>query len=134
MAPELTTLNLSSIRLTNNSLRTIARYCPLLEEVCFEQCFSDGKIEQGLEALFTKCPKIVYLNLAENNKLYGDSFAYIPTQLLYLNLANCYNLNANAIGLIADRAKNLETLILENYDNAAVANFNVWLGKLTKLR
>uniref|UniRef100_A0AC34GWV3 F-box domain-containing protein n=1 Tax=Panagrolaimus sp. ES5 TaxID=591445 RepID=A0AC34GWV3_9BILA len=134
MVPHLNVLNLSFIRLTNNSLRTIARYCPLLEEISFEQCFCDGKVEQGLEVLFTKCPNIKYLNLAENNKLYGDSFSYIPSGLLHLNLANCYNVNANAIGALAESAMNLETLILENYDNAAVANFNSWLGKLKKLR
>uniref|UniRef100_A0A914Y7V1 F-box domain-containing protein n=1 Tax=Panagrolaimus superbus TaxID=310955 RepID=A0A914Y7V1_9BILA len=134
MVPQLNVLNLSFIRLTNNSLRTIARYCPLLEEVFFEQCFCDGKVEQGLEVLFTKCPNIKYLNLAENNKLYGDSFSCIPSGLLYLNLANCYNVNANAIGALAESAMNLETLILENYDNAAVANFNSWLGKLKKLK
>lgn len=134
MVPQLSVLNLSFIRLTNNSLRTVARYCPLLEEVAFEQCFCDGKVEQGLETLFTKCHHIKYLNLAENNKLYGESFAYIPSGLLYLNLANCYNVNANAIGSLAESATNLETLILENYDNAAVSNFNSWLGKLKKLK
>uniref|UniRef100_A0AC35G9B3 F-box domain-containing protein n=1 Tax=Panagrolaimus sp. PS1159 TaxID=55785 RepID=A0AC35G9B3_9BILA len=134
MVPQLSVLNLSFIRLTNNSLRSIARYCPLLEEVSFEQCFCDGKVEQGLEVLFTTCSNIKYLNLGENNKLYGDSFAYIPSGLLYLNLANCYNVNTNAIGALAESAKNLETLILENYDNAAVSRFNAWLGKLTKLK
>jgi hypothetical protein len=134
MVPQLNVLNLSFIRLTNNSLRTIARYCPLLEEVSFEQCFCDGKVEQGLETLFINCPNITYLNLAENNKLYGESFAHIPAGLLYLNLANCYNVNATAIGALAESAQSLETLILENYDNAAVSNFNTWLGKLKKLR
>ena len=134
MAPELKTLNLSFIHFPKMKvlaiLENIAYSCRMLEELSLEECFDGGEFEQGLESLFVQCPKIKYLNLSENIKLSGACFAQIPTELRYLNIAHCYNLTTESMELVAARAPNLETLILEGYDG----DFESWIGQLTKLK
>ncbi|KAE9548512.1 hypothetical protein FO519_008278 [Halicephalobus sp. NKZ332] len=133
-ASNLNVLNLSRIRLTNTSLRTIGRYCPLIEYLTLEQCFCDASVEKGLEVLFSKCRNIKYLNLAENMKLTGDSFQSIPEGVSYLDLAGCYNVPVRNMDVLSDRLRDsLRTLILENYENASVNQMNRWLQVLTKL-
>lgn len=97
MIPKLCSLNLSYIRLTNNSLRTIARYCPLLEKIIFKECFCDSIVEKGLEILFKKCPNIKYLDFSGNDKLNGESFVHLPFGIINNKLENCFNVPPNVI-------------------------------------
>lgn len=135
LAGSLNTLNLSGVRLTNTSLRTIGRYCTMLKNVSFESCFCDGNVEKGLGILFSKCKNIEYLNLAENFKLEGECFGVIPVCTAYLNLAGCYNIPVENLDLLFSRLnENLKTLVLESFENAGIDNMNSWFRLLTKLK
>ena len=130
MAPELISLDLSLIPLTANSLATIVNYCPMLEKLSLEACLRDCKIDGVLTVVFHQCQNLQYLNLSRNNLLNGSCFAHIPVTLKYLNIGKCSSLTTKAMTYLAERAVNLETLILNKYRG----NINQWLPKLSKLK
>uniref|UniRef100_A0A7E4W7E0 F-box domain-containing protein n=1 Tax=Panagrellus redivivus TaxID=6233 RepID=A0A7E4W7E0_PANRE len=134
MAPALKHLDLSLIQLTNKSLKTIARYCQQLEVVILEQCFTNNRAENGLSVFFTKLKKLKILNLAENNRFYGDSLKDVTPGLKYLSIANCYNVQSAVLDQLSLRVPNLEALIIDNHDGIRANSVNIWLTRFKKLK
>ena len=134
MAPQLTSLFFSRCRISNSDLIIIANSCPLLEELSLEECLSPMEPSDeidGLQEIFIRCTRIKYLDL-EFNPITDECLAHIPSQLLYLNLARCDTISSTSMFIIAERCTNLETLILNRYEDPT--SLNQWLSKLTKLR
>ena len=129
MAPQLRTLNIDSIKMSEKSLIQIGKNCPLLEELTLRNCIKSYSAENGLKSIFIHCSKLKYLDIFGNDDIECTSFEYIPPQLLYLNLGSIDSYEA--LNNVSEKAKNLETLILGYF---TPDNINNWLSKFTKLR
>ena len=131
MAHQLRTLSIDNINMPEKSLIQIAKNCPLLEELTLRYCIKRYDAENGLKSIFISCTELKYLDISGNYFLRGTSFEYLPPQLLFLNLGRTVSLPLATLFTLSEKAKNLETLILEYFDPE---NINNWLSKLTKLR
>ena len=134
MAPRLRTLSIDDIKMSEKSLIEIGYNCPLLEELALSRCIMRYSIESehaenGLKSIFISCSQLKYLDVSGNDFLLGACFEHLPSQLLYLNLG--HSDSREALFYLSEKAKNLETLILES---CIEDNINEWLKKLTKLR
>ena len=130
MAPQLRTLSIESIFLRQQDLIQIGNNFHLLEELTLRDCMGKYDVDKGLQPIFIHCSNLKYLDISKN-KLEGTTFKYLPPQLLYLNLGMCNRLPLLAFFNVSEKAKNLETLILQFFNTE---HANEWLRKLPKLR
>ena len=129
-APQLRTLNVDNIYLPQQDLIQIGNNCPLLEELTLNECIGYYDADEGLKAVFIRCLNLKYLDIGFNKRLKGTCFEYLPPHLLYLNIGMCHRLNSEAFLHVAEKAANLETLILKFFSSKV----NDMIRKLMKLR
>lgn len=95
--PNLETINLTGILVTNSSLRSLALRCFKLKSVIFQRCFQDSIIDRGLSYLLSNCPELISLNLSENERITGNCFHDLPPRLRFLVLSTCYELQDEGV-------------------------------------
>lgn len=100
--PNLESINLTGIMVTNSSLSSLAMGCPRLKEVILQRCFQDSIVDRGLSALLVYCRGLKTLNLSENERTTGGVFQDLPPIILRLDLSACYDLRDEGIRVSSD--------------------------------
>ncbi|VDM40936.1 unnamed protein product [Toxocara canis] len=135
LCPNLISLNLCGIQLTNSAVQLLGRHCPNLEEVNFHRCFQESVVERGLSSFFNKCVRLRAVDVGENERLSGiPSFETLPGTLATLKVGGCYRLTGDAMEAIKNRCPNLTYLMMNSVDTLSASELNSFFTAMASLR